>query len=363
MNITTTKQRLGNLLKIVKPSFGISTQGTSAVRFESEGADLRIEHYNAFYYRETIPDCVEGQGSFSVSGKELAEIVAVCGSEIRLEAVVESDAIKAVRILSGSLRAQLQCFYSEPPTYPEFRDGALRIDASTFGDSVRNALRFVADGDSRYILVACRFQLGADSFSVSATNGHALYASGLLEAETEDDWEEAVVLVPTDGIEAALALGGDNVSIRASDHYIEFSSGDRRGCSQLIEGTFPEIERVLGDPRHGPIETVLEPSSSLAFSRVYSAMGKPTRTKAVKLEGLGKRLRIGGRVDIRTAEETIDCVSGHAEFEIGVNPSYFADVLGCSRDDVVVKFKDENSPIYFRSAEPSFEAVVMPIRL
>ena len=108
----------------------------------------------------------------------------------------------------------------------------------------------MSDEETRYYLNGVHLVHKHDVLVVEATNGHVLARA---EADLPDGAMDIDILIPAKTVGVVLpALKGreDAVSIEASEHRIIFGIGDARIDSRLIEGTFPNTDRVIPRGNH-----------------------------------------------------------------------------------------------------------------
>jgi DNA polymerase-3 subunit beta len=196
-----------------------------------------------------------------------------------------------------------------------------------------------------------------------ATDGHRL---ALCQAATDDGKQaEKQVIVPRKGVlELQRLLSGEgSVRLELGENHIRIQLQGIRFTSKLIDGRFPEYERVI------PQQT----DNQVLADRVAlrSALQRTAILSNEKYRGIRLIIRQGGVVlqahnpEQEEAEEELEVNYAGEDIEIGFNVNYLLDALGgIESDEVAFSLVDSNSSCLLR--EPGNEDckyVVMPMRL
>jgi DNA polymerase-3 subunit beta len=199
-----------------------------------------------------------------------------------------------------------------------------------------------------------------------ATDGHRL-------ARVEEDLPEGAgsmpgVIVPRKTVAELRKLLEEmsgNVEIALSDTRIQFSVGSVRLTSKLIDGTFPEYERVI--PRdNDKVLRVRKKDFSDAVARVSAISSE--RARPVKLS-LARDLLVlsAASPDQGTATEELDSDRVKYEaspLEIGFQARYLNDITDQIQEQVEFRFADGAAPTVVRdAADASALYVLMPMRV
>jgi DNA polymerase III subunit beta len=196
-----------------------------------------------------------------------------------------------------------------------------------------------------------------------ATDGHRL---ALSQAELDGaKLEEQQVIVPRKGVlELQRLMSGDgNVDIELGANHVRIQLGGIRFTSKLIDGRFPEYDRVI------PQESSNELKADKDVLR--SALQRTAILSNEKYRGIRLIIRDSGVVlqahnpEQEEAEEDVEVEYSGDDIEIGFNVNYLLDAIGAVDGEVVtLSVVDSNSSCLVR--EPGNDGskfVVMPMRL
>ena len=222
----------------------------------------------------------------------------------------------------------------------------------------------MAQQDVRYYLNGMLWELNAEQLRLVATDGHRLAMCTLDTGVSVE--QPASVILPRKGVtELAKLLGEEDAeaNISLSNNHARVETRDFSFTSKLIDGKFPDYERVL--PKNSS-KTILGQREDLraAFSR--TAILSNEKYRGIRLELTSGQLKIlANNPEQEEAEELVEVDYQGEALEIGFNVSYLLDVLSVISGDVV-KFSmaDANSSALLEEGDDSDSVyVVMPMRL
>ncbi|HDY84069.1 MAG TPA: DNA polymerase III subunit beta, partial [Methylophaga sp.] len=270
-------------------------------------------------------------------------------------------------VRAGKSRFSLATLPSED--FPD-SEGANYVDEISLPQSALKALLdetsfAMASQDVRYYLNGLLLEREGNVLRTVATDGHRLALGSLTTANTIT--EKSSIIIPR---KAIMELGRllndseDNVNIAFSNQQIKVELPDLHFTSKLIDGQFPNYERVL--PLGGDKEVIAERDQlKQALSRAAILSSDKQRSVRINLEsGLLKATVINQEQE--SAEEEISVEYNGAPLEIAFNNAYLLDLLNAIPDDKVrMVFSDENSSALITPADDKLERqyVVMPMRL
>ncbi|GAA4650535.1 DNA polymerase III subunit beta [Kistimonas scapharcae] len=222
----------------------------------------------------------------------------------------------------------------------------------------------MAQQDVRYYLNGMLLEVNNHMLRSVATDGHRL-AMCSVDADISQDNKHQVI-VPRKGIlELARLLteGDEAVNITVGGNHIRANTGDFTFTSKLVDGKFPDYERVL--PRGGD-KIVIGDRQTLrqAFNRTAILSNEKYRGIRMMLNENTMKIMANNPEQEEAEEEVTVNYPGDA-LEIGFNVSYLLDVLSViSGDAVKLTLSDSNSSALIEETEGGDSVyVVMPMRL
>lgn len=303
-------------------------------------------------------------GEVTVPARKFLDIVRNLpeGSELRLK--VSGD---RCQIVSGRGRYVLGTLPSSdfPLMQPESGSLDLEVEENAFRRLLEKTWFAMAQQDVRYYLNGLLLEFDSEGIRGVSTDGHRL-ARFDLAADLAWDADRCSVIVPYKTVielRRQLSLSGSTLRISVGDRSIRFEVGDLVTTSKLIDGRFPDYERVISVP--------LRRKAVLAKERLKGALTRASvlsndKYRGIRLEFQEDMLRLQAHnPEHEEAVEEMDVEMEGEPVTLGFNVGYLADVLGAAEgDQVEVRFEDGNSSSVWRGLEAPEEAfVVMPMRL
>ena len=157
--------------------------------------------------------------------------------------------------------------------------------------------------------------------------------------------------------------GVDTVAIEVSASKIRLTFGEVVLTSKLIDGTFPDYQRVI-PTANDKLLTVEKADFVAAVDRVSTISSE--RTRAVKLAVADGKLTLSvTNPDSGSAVEEIEVDYDQDAIEIGFNARYLLDIAAeLDGDTALIKLADAGSPTLVQDREgASALYVLMPMRV
>jgi len=258
--------------------------------------------------------------------------------------------------------------------FPSMTEGKLPVrfalPAATLRGLIDRTKFAISTEETRYYLNGIYIHVaevdGTPVLRAAATDGHRL--ARVEEPAPEGSAGMQGVIIPRKTVNELRKLAEetqDEVEIRLSETKAQFKVGSVLLTSKLIDGTFPDYERVI--PRgNDKILRVDKKEFAEAVARVAAISSE--RSRPVKLSVDRNHLRLeASSADQGQAQEELD--EGNVEYgagplEIGFQARYLADITEQIGDKVEFQFADGSSPTVVRdAAKPEALYVLMPMRV
>ena len=310
------------------------------------------------------------EGAIAVQAKKFMEIIrSLTGDEVHL---TQNDP-RELTIEAGSSRFKIHGLPAEDfPTLPTVEE-EYRVEIP-FGDLKRmisKILFAVSSEESRFQLNGALLKLKDSGLELVATDGHrlALVESKRAEMDGRPSDGPDSVLVPRKALQEIQRLESDEpVGFQKGEHHLSFRIGRRDLTCRILEGTFPDYERVIA--KDNDKRAVFDRRRlGDAVKRVALLTGDRART--VRLAFAPDELTVSAaNPDLGEATEQVECAYDGPAFQLGINPDYLDQFLAAvDTDRVRLELKDENTQTvgYPETGEESPEGrylcVIMPMRI
>ncbi|RCL00284.1 MAG: DNA polymerase III subunit beta [Candidatus Tokpelaia sp. JSC188] len=319
---------------------------------------------------ETTGAKVEKAGAITIPAHLIYEIVRKLSdnSGIMIEMNPQGN---FVTITSSHSSFRLQCLPKRD--FPELSTGdfshSFKFEASGLKRLIEATQFAISTEETRYYLNGIYLHLLDDQriskLCAVATDGHRL-AKMEIEAPQGAQGMPGIIIPRKTVGELHKLLGeeiGKQVLIELSDSKIRFNIGSLVLTSKLIDGTFPEYQRVI--PVDNEKRLVLNRAAfSISVDRVSTIA--TDRGRAVKLSVIPNHLTLSvSSPDSGTAEDQLLVEYKDTALEIGFNSRYLLDITSqLSGEDIVFMLADAGSPTLIRESETADALyVLMPMRV
>ena len=322
------------------------------------GTDLEVELVG----RVTLEDAAE-PGEITVPARKLMDICKSLPSDALIDIRVDDQ-----KLLVKAGRSRFTLSTLPANDFPTVEEGpgsrTFNLPQAKLRRLIERTSFAMAQQDVRYYLNGMLLEVQSGMLRAVATDGHRL-AMCSMEAAIQQEGKHQVI-VPRKGIlELARLLTEQDaeVAIVLGQHHIRANTGEFTFTSKLVDGKFPDYERVL--PRGGD-KLVLADRQGLreAFSR--TAILSNEKYRGIRLTLASGLLKIqANNPEQEEAEEEIVVDYNGGGLEIGFNVSYLLDVLGVmGTEQVRLILSDSNSSALLQEADNDDSSyVVMPMRL
>ncbi|MCK9237272.1 MAG: DNA polymerase III subunit beta [Thiopseudomonas sp.] len=322
------------------------------------GTDTEVELIGRVTLEEPAQD-----GEVTVPARKLMDICKNLPPESTLSIRLDEQRLL---ITSGRSRFTLTTLpASDFPIFQEITGSfAFRINQGNLRFLIERTSFAMAQQDVRYFLNGLMLEATTNKLRAVATDGHRLALSDV-EAEISETSAHQVI-VPRKGVLELARLMDDEsafADITLSQTFIRASTEDFIFTSKLIDGKFPDYERVL--PRGGD-KIITVDRVSLRDSLNRASILTNEKYRGIRLQFENELLKLqANNPEQESAEEEVVIDYNGPSLEMGFNVNYLQDILNVmSTSQAKLTLSDENSSLLMSEAGNESSAyVVMPMRL
>lgn len=320
------------------------------------GTDLEVELVGRVEL-----DSAGVDGEITVPARKLVDICKSLPDGSTIELNVESG--KAM-VKAGRSRFTLSALAATE--FPSVEEGvgelALDLPQTTVKRLIERTAFAMAQQDVRYYLNGMLLELKSGRLRMVATDGHRLALCTAPEPVSAGD---ASVIIPRKGVLelSRLLEGEESISLVIGSNHVRASNPQFTFTSKLVDGKFPEYERVL--PK-SPDKTVIGDRLELKQAFARTAILSNEKYRGVRLKLSNDTLDImANNPEQEQAEEVVAVDYKGDKLEVGFNVSYLLDVLSVlDGKQVRMSLADSSSSALLEEAEAGDSLyVVMPMRL
>ncbi len=365
---TTLLRPLGHVQSVIERRNTIPILLNVMLQAQGGGLDLTATDMD-LQIVESVGCNVAADGAVTISAQTLYDIVRKLpeGSEIRLE---QDEENAQVLVTAGRATFRLPSLPSgDFPKMPN-QDLPYRfvLQAADFRSIIDRTRFAIANEETRRYLNGIFLhatQVGeVPVMRVVATDGHRM---ARVEIPLPDGAGNMPgVIVPRKAVGEFRKLLDDTdgeVTVSLSDNMLTCDCGASVLTTKLIEGTFPEYNRVIPA---GNDRVMLINSKALADAVDRVSTVASERNRSVKLELTdGNLVLSASSQEGGTAQEEVEVSYGDDAMEIGFNARYLLDIVNqVDGDGTVFQLADSGSPAIVRDADDESSLyILMPMRV
>jgi DNA polymerase-3 subunit beta len=333
----------------------IEARDDGSIRLMATDLDLQVD--------ESVAANVSQAGATTISAHTFFDIVRKLpeGSQVELSA-----AEGKMQVVAGRSRFNLSTLPRDD--FPVIAEGELptrfELPASTLRQIIEKTRFAISSEETRYYLMGIFLHLVDDQLRAAATDGHRLARITVGKPDGADGMPD--VIVPRKCVQELYRLLEElegTVEISMSPTKIRFGLGSAILTSKLIDGIFPDYNRVI--PTGNDKLLKLDPKSFAAgVDRVSTIASEKTRAVKISVDRDKVTLSVTSPEN-GVATEELAADYGSDGIEIGFNAKYLLDILGEIDGDVVeVHLADAAAPTLLRENDKSNALyVLMPMRV
>jgi len=328
-----------------------------ALRFVATDLELSIE--------ASIPAQVEEDGALTAPARVFTEVVQNLPSADVTLAVDEANTVA------------LRCQKSEyairglPPeefsTLPEIEGGIeFAIPQDTMKAVIEQITLAASPDETRPMLTGALLRIADGEMTVVATDTHRLALRKLTGLEGLPD-APVRAIVPARALnELARSLPRDEdepVKVQLGERLIQFSVPGLTIASRLIEGEFPNYEKVIPTDFDRKL-TAKREELAIALRRALIVAREDANRVVLAAEGDALRISADSQ-DVGHASEEVPVSLDGAPIEIAFNARYLLDVVNAiAADDIEIELSGPLSPGAVRPlGEADYLYVLMPMQI
>jgi DNA polymerase-3 subunit beta len=306
---------------------------------------------------------VETEGAIVVPGRLFTDVVrSLPPGEVN---ITEDGSNQAIELVSGSASFKINCLPVDAfPSIPEMREeDVFEMETGPLMRVINTVARAASRDETRPVLTGILAKFSKDRLKMVATDSYRL---SVMEAEAGSSiHDKKEVIVPRHTLEELARLFSKEeegkMKIAISDSQIMFGDGDTLLTSRLIEGQFPNYQKLLPDEFTSEVKIEKE-----ELLEVVARIGLMAQKNApLKMSFEEGSLTVSAQTpQVGEAKESL-AVPYHGEAtEIGFNPEFLeSGIDSVDGDSVVLRIISALRPGLIKGEGDDFLYLIMPVRL
>lgn len=313
---------------------------------------------------------IKQEGSVSIPARAFTEFVSSLPAG-KIDLSLDQNSLK---IKTDSHQAKFNTMAaSEFPSIPFWSDQkGIQLEKETFVQAI-NQVAFSSSGDdSRPVYTGVNFLFGKEGLRMVATDGYRLSLKKLeniKNEKTSGNEEKQELIIPAKTLREIAYIADSNeaqninFAVTKEANQIIFSFGDVELVSRLLEGEFPDWQKII--PQKGKTQISVDTEELTRAVKIAAIFARES-ANIVKFKIEDKELVISANTSqIGENKSVLNIKREGPEEKIAFNYRYLQDFLNIASKDVVrLEIDGPLAPGVFRlEGEDSFLHIIMPVRV
>ena len=309
---------------------------------------------------------VEEEGKITVPARIITDVI----SNLPSGAIDLLEEKEQLKIKAQNFQSVLSAMNaSDFPAIPQsVGKNSLVLEKGSFIQALSQVTFAASIDETRPVLTGILFLFKKKKLILVATDGFRL-SQKTIEIKGID--KEFSVILPKTALSELSRLTSEEETIRFSfrkeDNQVVFGINQTILSSRVLEGTFPDFEKII--PKQSNIKIELDREEFLRAVKLSSVFA---REAANVVQILVKKGAINLSAESQTAGSQKTSVDAKVEgeidkdgFKIAFNWRFLEDFLGAVQsDDVRIELSSPNAPgVFVDAKDPAFLHLIMPVRL
>ncbi len=368
MKLFCAQKDLDYALNIVNKAIGLNNTlpVLNNILLKAEGKKLFFSSTNLeIAISCSISADVRSEGAITVPAKLITNYISLLTDEKVEVSVVEGVSLA---VNSSSSHTKIKCISADEfPLIPKVEKGQeLSMGVDDFSRAITETVFAASFNTTRPVLSGVFMKTDGEDIKIVATDSYRLAEKTIKPLKTSKEGFSVIVPAKT-MMELGKILGksdGKEVRANVSKNQISFSVDGVELISRLIEGKYPDYEKIIPKDSKTKFEVSVE-DFSLVLKRVSLFARENNNSVKLSVTNDG-RLTVSSE-ETKVGEEKAEIavkVSGENN-KISLNSQYLLDVLTYLGDDkVLFSMNDKASPARISPVEGGgYVYIIMPLKV
>ena len=312
---------------------------------------------------------IETEGSFCLPSKDISEFISYLPSG-KIDFNLDDKNLLTVKSTKASSTFSTLSSADFPAIPSIDSTTVFDLDLPSFLDSVATVAFASATDDSRPVLTSVLCKFTQESLTLVATDGFRLSLKTIkfsTPINFPDGQDSLTLLVPAKSLAEVLKIAKNSPKIRlgltADRHQIVFVLEDLEIVSRLIDGEYPNFERII--PESSPTKIYVNREELAQAIRLASVFARQS-ANVVRFSLKANSLELSANApQIGQNQVSVDARIEGEPLEIAFNYKFISDFLAIAKgNEITIELNQPLTPGAFRDPQnPDLLHIIMPVRL
>lgn len=312
---------------------------------------------------------IETEGSFCLPSKDISEFISYLPAGKIDFSLNEQNLLTITSTKASSTFSTLSS--TDFPIIPSLDSTTVfELDLPSLLDSVASVSFASATDDSRPVLTSVLCKFAMDSLTLVATDGFRLSLKTIKFQNPiafPDGQDSLTLLIPSKSLAEVLKIAKVapkiKIGLTPDRHQVVFLLEDLEIISRLIDGEYPNFERII--PESSPTKIYVNKEELAQAIRLASVFARQS-ANVVRFSLKKDSLELSANApQIGQNQVSVDARIEGESLEIAFNYKFISDFLAIVKgDEVVIELNQSLTPGAFRDPKnPDLLHIIMPVRL
>ncbi len=312
---------------------------------------------------------IETEGSFCVPSKDISEFISYLPSGKIDFNLNEKNLLNIKSLKASSTFSTLSS--TDFPQIPTIDPTTVfELDLPVLLDSMTTVAFASATDDSRPVLTSVLCKFTPESLTLVATDGFRLSLKTIKfqnQIIFPDGQESLTLLIPAKSLAEVLKIAKIapkiKIGLTPDRHQVVFVLEDLEIISRLIDGEYPNFERII--PESSPTKVYINKEELSQAIRLASVFARQS-ANVVKFSLKNNSLELSANApQIGQNQVSVDARIEGEPLEIAFNYKFVSDFLSIVKsDEIIIELNQPLTPGAFRDPQnPDLLHIIMPVRL
>lgn len=367
MKVKCSQKALASALNIVNKA--VSPNNTlpvlNNILISVEGKKVVFSATNLEIAIKTVIDAdVVNEGSVTIPAKIFSSYVGLLKDgdvELKLE-----DGM-SLSVKASHSETKIKGISAEEfPLIPKIEDAVTyEIPVDSFKDAIDQVAFAASTNAVRPVLTGVLFRFKKNELRMVATDSYRL-SEKVLKLNTGSGEDKDCIVPARTVIELGKIISSQkgSIEVRVANNQVMFKSGDTILISRLIEGHFPDYEKILPKESKTQCEVVVD-DLVLAVKKVSLFVMETNNNVKISVTNDGTLVVSTDETQVGEGRADVDVVIKGENNKVALNAQYILDVLASIHDDKVsVEMVDKVSPVTIKPLKKTeYVHIIMPLKL
>ncbi len=339
-----------------------SAEKNNRLKLSATNLDIGIQYW--------IDAKVNKPGELTIPAKEISEFVSYLSpGKLDLETIKEGQIKIGSKQGESTFTGMEAEEFPEIPTVDEGKTASLPLEK--LEEAVSLASFAAADDDTRPVLAAVNWEFSDDGYRMVATDGYRLSLKDVsgVEVNMEKSQNGGVFLIPARSLTEIVRLAsGENelkVGLTEDENQVVFLLPDLQLTSRLIEGEFPEYQKII--PEETSTKLLVDKEEFHQSVRMASVFARESANVVKFKLGDGKVEISSNAPSVGENKTEVGAKIDGEEMEIAFNYRFLLDflkVIPASEQQVEMEFNEALTPGVFKiPSDSDWLHIIMPVKV